>query len=110
MIDRADRIYDKLLLWRDQNQDGVSSADELLGLERAGVPWIGLRARYDRSFSLPGVTSTRAVAFGLGSGGSGIAYDLWFGIKATGPVRDLRTLGVVSSLPRRSTTAKTIEE
>lgn len=36
-IDPGDAIYSRLLLWRDRNQDGVSTHDEIRTLQSAGV-------------------------------------------------------------------------
>jgi hypothetical protein len=42
-IDRADRIFESLRLWKDSNKDGRTRPRELLSLPEAGVVAISLR-------------------------------------------------------------------
>ncbi|PHQ88406.1 MAG: hypothetical protein COB42_08920 [Sulfurimonas sp.] len=44
VIDRKDELYSRLKVWQDTNQDGISQADELVGLKEAGVTSINLDA------------------------------------------------------------------
>lgn len=37
VLNRDDKAYNSFLLWRDVNQDGLSSPDELLSIEQSGV-------------------------------------------------------------------------
>jgi hypothetical protein len=45
VIDRHDRMFSALRLWRDANRDGVAQPRELRALARAGVAAIGLAAK-----------------------------------------------------------------
>jgi hypothetical protein len=44
-VDPRDKLYDRLLLWRDANRDGVSQAGELSSLRSAGVEALGTQQR-----------------------------------------------------------------
>ncbi|HZI20017.1 MAG TPA: hypothetical protein VEY09_15640 [Pyrinomonadaceae bacterium] len=48
VIDASDAVYSRLRLWRDANHDGRSQAEEVVGLEEAGVWRIELRYREGR--------------------------------------------------------------
>lgn len=48
VIDKRDRVYASLLLWRDANQNGISEASELHSLASESVEAIDLRYRQDR--------------------------------------------------------------
>ena len=48
VIDASDAVYSRLRLWRDTNHDGRSQAEEVVGLEEAGVWRIELRYREGR--------------------------------------------------------------
>ena len=50
IIDKRDAIFPQLLLWIDENHDGVSQPSELHTLPELGVYSIGLRYRDDRHF------------------------------------------------------------
>lgn len=43
VIDKRDRDFSKLLLWNDENGDGISQANELFSLRQKGVTSISLR-------------------------------------------------------------------
>jgi hypothetical protein len=47
IIDPGDLVFDQLLLWIDENHDGISQPNELHTLRELGVFSIGLKARYD---------------------------------------------------------------
>lgn len=44
-VDSRDGLYDRLLLWRDANRDGVSQAGELSSLSSAGIEALGTQQR-----------------------------------------------------------------
>jgi hypothetical protein len=44
-VDPRDGLYDRLLLWRDGNRDGVSQAGELSSLSSAGIEALGTQQR-----------------------------------------------------------------
>lgn len=50
VIDKRDNVFRHLLLWIDENHDGISQPKELHTLEEMGVFSIGLRYRNDRHF------------------------------------------------------------
>ena len=45
-IDQGDALYEKLQLWRDVNQDGVSQPKELMMLAAAGIKTLSLEMSY----------------------------------------------------------------
>ena len=49
VIDKSDSVFSHLLLWIDENHDGISQLNELHALPELGVYSIGLRYRNDRS-------------------------------------------------------------
>jgi hypothetical protein len=47
-IDREDSIYERLLLWRDLNHNGLSEPDELIGLNSSGIVEISFDYKLSR--------------------------------------------------------------
>ena len=45
VINSADKVFARLLVWRDKNSDGVSQKEELISLEKAGIESISLEAK-----------------------------------------------------------------
>jgi hypothetical protein len=50
IIDKRDAVFSKLLLWIDENHDGISQPNELHSLPELGVFSLGLQYRNDRHF------------------------------------------------------------
>src|SRR5262249_48592544 len=48
IIDRRDAVYSKLVLWIDENHDGVAQASELHALPALGVTSLGLNYKESR--------------------------------------------------------------
>jgi hypothetical protein len=67
VIDEKDRVYEKLLVWRDANRDGHSSPDELLALADTDVASISLKTN----------ESSKRLGDALLSKQSGQVGELW---------------------------------
>jgi hypothetical protein len=75
-IDSADAVYDRLLLWVDHDQDGVSRASELSHLDDHGIRALSLRADYfDRRVPAGRLSLSLDVHT---DSGPRLAYDVWF--------------------------------
>jgi len=105
-IDAKDAAFSRLRLWQDRDGDGVSGAGELRSLAEAGIRSIGLSDRFDRSFGDERGSSLRSISFTRTGGSSGAVYDVWFNVQLTGAPRDMRTAGIVSTLPLRRRAAR----
>lgn len=98
-IDAKDRVFARLLLWRDANHDGKSQPGELQGLPAAGIRAVLLEPRTDLAWSDGrGNSATRALSFRRDRGPDGVLWDVWFSTQLDGPSADPRTSGVVSTL------------
>ncbi|WP_133251511.1 calcium-binding protein [Zavarzinia aquatilis] len=76
VIDAKDAIFADLVLWRDQDGDGVTDAGELTSLASAGVTSIDLGAAFvDRWVGGNWISHEGTYQ---GAGGSGAIYDVWF--------------------------------
>lgn len=75
-VDAADADFDKLLIWRDADEDGFSDAGELQSLPSVGVTGIDLAASYVNDWvgsNWVSHESTYSTATG-----SGTVADVWF--------------------------------
>ncbi len=75
-IDARDRVYSRLRLWVDADQDGVSSAAELSTLAERGVVALALDADYRAERRDEGSISARLRV--TTKQGPRTAYDVWF--------------------------------
>lgn len=87
IIDRRDAVYSKLLLWIDENHDGISQPNELHSLPELGVYSISLKYRhepfvddYGNQFRYRGVLNPDA-ADGESMDGR-FTYDVFFRLDA----------------------------
>jgi len=98
VIDANDPVYDRLQLWRDADQDGVSDASELTSLAAAGIVEIDLRARVG-SVAIDGAgDALRSLTYRRADGSSGQIPDVWFQLTFDRLPRNPRTSGIVSTL------------
>ncbi len=82
VIDARDSVYAKLVVWRDLNQDGQSSADELQTLEKAGVASVSLAYAKTGSpghYDVVAMNEVRLTSTYTGTDGKthGV-FDVWF--------------------------------
>ena len=75
VIDASDEAYGDLLVWRDLNGDGQSSADEVMTLAQAGVASISLALNGDR-FDSQGNRIFNTTGFARADGSTGVAWDV----------------------------------
>jgi hypothetical protein len=85
IIDEKDPVFSKLLLWKDENGDGLSTPNELHHLSEFGVFAIDLNYQKDRDFSLgtgqAKIHGTSAFGFhkkGVSEIQKGRVLDIWF--------------------------------
>ena len=78
-IDKGDDVYEKLLLWKDMNRDGMTDAGELMTLKEAGLKSIDLN--YDPNFKeedqYGNIIQYKSVAQ-MDSGQLNLVFDIWF--------------------------------
>ncbi|WP_186400864.1 calcium-binding protein [Stappia sp. P2PMeth1] len=79
VIDADDAVYSDLRVWRDFNQDGVSSENELFSLEDLGIASISLSATADGSSNALN-TVARTGTFTRTDGSTGTIGDVEFRI------------------------------
>jgi hypothetical protein len=102
VIDSHDAVYGKLLLWRDQNGDGVSQPGELVSIREAGIAAISLDARTDRAWThQAGHAALRSLTFAKQDGTAGMIHDVWFSLRFDRMPSDPATTGIVSTLRER---------
>ncbi|TWB46390.1 Ca2+-binding RTX toxin-like protein [Rhizobium sp. ERR 922] len=76
-IDQTDENFGQLLIWRDLNQDGVSTANELQNLQTAGITSISL-ARTNVSQTNQGHTIGFSGSFQRADGTTSTAQSIYF--------------------------------
>lgn len=91
LIDARDRVFTKLRIWVDADQNGVSDASELGTLAAHGIRSFDLAADYPAERRPEGAISARLRV--VTDGGSRSAYDVWFKI-------DLASHDLEALLPR----------
>ena len=79
VINAADPIYARLLVWTDANQDGVSAPGELRTLADHGIRALSIQAR-DEAVMHAGGTVLRSVQV-VTDQGPRTAYDVWFRVR-----------------------------
>lgn len=98
IIDTRDPVYARLLLWRDENRNGVSDASELTALSDSGIVEIDLRASVG-AVAIDGAgTALRALSYRSADGRTGQIPDVWFHLAFDQMPRNPRTSGIVSTL------------
>ncbi len=74
-IDALDAAFAQLKVWRDLNQDGVSQAEELIGLASLGISSIGVNPKAVRVDLGNGNIQTAAGVFTRADGAAGVAGE-----------------------------------
>jgi hypothetical protein len=101
VIDERDPIFERLLLWRDANRDGQSSAEELMPLSAVGLREIALATRSGAGLVAGPGSALRAASYSWADGTAGLVADVWFQLEFDRRPRDPRTTGTVSTLAAR---------
>lgn len=79
VINAADDVFAKLLVWQDSNSDGISQSDELFGLADAGITSINLNAT--ETFEQVGDSViSHTSTFTYADGHTGAIADAWFNV------------------------------
>lgn len=101
-IDAQDTIWSSLRVWRDLNQDGVSSANELQTIDQAGILSISLDGRqagYIDQGNLIFSTTTYETLGGQTLGASAVFFGIDSLYSQTAYPEDLAISGTFSNLP-----------
>ena len=77
VIDSKDEIYDKLLLWKDSNQNAITDKGELIKLKDSGIVSIDLNYK-NTSIYEKGNTIKQSSTVTFEDGSTTIANDVWF--------------------------------
>ena len=77
VIDSKDEIYDKLLLWKDSNQNAITDKGELIKLKDSGIVSIDLNYK-NTSIDEKGNTIKQSSTVTFEDGSTTIANDVWF--------------------------------
>ncbi|THF65559.1 hypothetical protein E6C76_08240 [Pseudothauera nasutitermitis] len=80
VFDAYDVLWSELRVWRDQNQDGVSQADELLTLDELGIASIYLGYTNSTYIDAQGNAHKQVGSFTWADGSTGTATDVWFSV------------------------------
>ena len=77
VIDSKDEIYDKLLLWKDSNQNAITDKGELIKLKDSGIVSIDLNYK-NINTDEKGNTIKQSSTVTFEDGSTTIANDVWF--------------------------------
>lgn len=77
VFDAADEAFDRFLIWRDLDSDGVCDAGEAIGLDEAGVVAIDLSLNGNRSV-IGGNLVHNTTTVTLADGSTRVGYDVAF--------------------------------
>ena len=77
VIDSKDEIYDKLLLWKDSNQNAITDKGELIKLKDSGIVSIDLNYK-NTNTDEKGNTIKQSSTITFEDGFTTIANDVWF--------------------------------
>ncbi|WP_050335801.1 calcium-binding protein [Campylobacter ureolyticus] len=77
VIDSKDEIYDKLLLWKDSNQNAITDKGELIKLKDSGIVSIDLNYK-NTNTDEKGNTIKQSSTVTFEDGYTTIANDVWF--------------------------------
>jgi hypothetical protein len=97
-IDAKDAVWSKLRLWRDANNDGKSSDDELSKPAAYRLRAITLTAKLTPWSDGKGNSALRSIGFEREDGSAGRIHDVWFSVSWTKAPSDVRAAGLASSL------------
>jgi hypothetical protein len=79
LVEPDDVMFDRLLLWRDANRDGVSQPSELATVRSAGVRALGTTVESDRpAFDAHGNDLSARGSFSREDGRAGVMVDVFF--------------------------------
>ena len=96
VIDREDKLFHQLKLWKDVNGNGISEKSELLSLKKKNVQWISLRSQSIEEHYGNYAKAVERTVFGYKNAQGRFKHskmvDFWF--KTAGPV------------PKRTVTSK----
>ncbi len=96
-IDAKDAVWTKLRLWRDVNNDGKSSSDELSTPTAYRIQAITLSAKLT-PWSDGHNSVLRSIGFVRDNGSTGRVHDVWFNLTWTKTPSDVRAAGLASTL------------
>ena len=77
VIDSKDEIYDKLLLWKDSNQNAITDKGELIKLKDSGIVSIDLNYK-QTNIDEKGNTIKQSSTVTFEDGSTTLANDVWF--------------------------------
>ena len=79
LVESGDMMFDRLLLWRDSNRDGVSQPSELSTLQSAGIEALSVSVESDTSvFDAHGNDLSSRSSFLRSDGTGGLMVDVYF--------------------------------
>jgi hypothetical protein len=88
-IDASDTAFGTLNIWKDRNEDGVSSSDELLSLSEAGVQSINVGFTTGSMTDAQGNAHKQIGTYTTTSGVTRSADDVWFNINHTDTITNI---------------------